>query len=58
MLQYSCNFVGKNGTLLDAKKAMDAYKECQDVFATENGKKEEPILGLITNNEILENSKV
>jgi hypothetical protein len=58
MLDLGFNFVKKDGTLLDAKKAMDAIDECLDIFVTENGKKEEPVLGLITNNKILENAVV
>jgi len=52
------SFVSAKATLLDAKVAMDAVTECQNVFITENGKEEEPVLGLITNNIILEKAKV
>jgi hypothetical protein len=52
------NFVAKTANLLDAKKAMDAIPECQDVFITETGKSTEPVLGLITNNMILDKAKV
>jgi hypothetical protein len=58
MLDRGYCFVKKTATLLDAKNAMDAMKECMDVFITENGKVEEPILGLITNNRLLEVAKV
>ncbi len=51
-------FVSLNSNLLDAKKKMDSIKECQDVFITQTGKDTEPILGLITNNIILDNAKV
>lgn len=51
-------FVSETATLLDAKKAMDAIPECQDVFVTRNGKPTEPILGLITNNRLLDFAKV
>jgi len=37
---------------------MDAMKECQDVFITENGKKDEPVLGLITNVRLMDNATV
>jgi hypothetical protein len=50
--------VKKTATLIDAKNAMDTMKECMNVFITENGKIEEPILGLITNNRLLEVAKV
>jgi len=58
MLGRGYNFVPKTATLLDVKKAMEATPECQDVFITENGKKEEVVIGLITNNRLLENAKV
>jgi hypothetical protein len=48
------NFVSASATLLDAQKAMNAIAECQDVFVTGTGKSSEPILGLVTNNLILE----
>jgi len=53
-LNLGYNFVNKKATLLDAKKAMDAIPECFDVFVTETGKKDEPVLGMITNSKILE----
>ncbi len=54
MLDLGFNFVKKDATLLDAKKAMDVIGECLDIFVTENGKKEEPVIGLVTNNKILQ----
>lgn len=54
LLKRGFNFVPINASLLDAKTAMDAIPECQDVFVTQNGKKDEPVLGLITNNKIFE----
>lgn len=51
------NFVSIDSNLLDAKKAINAIPECQDVFITATGKSTEPVLGLITNNMILENEK-
>jgi hypothetical protein len=51
-------FVSITSNLLDAKQKMDSIKECQDVFITQTGKDTEPILGLITNNIILDNAKV
>jgi hypothetical protein len=52
------SFVSNKATLLDAKAAMDAVTECQNVFITENGNEAEPVLGLITNNIILEKARV
>jgi hypothetical protein len=51
-------FISLTSNLLDAKQKMDSIKECQDVFITQTGKDTEPILGLITNNIILDNAKV
>lgn len=50
-------FISENATLLDVKMVMEAQKECQDVFVTKNGKANEPVIGLITNNLLLENLK-
>ncbi len=58
MMYKGFNFIAENSTLLDAKKAMDAITECQDVFVTKSGKATEPILGLITNNKILDYARV
>ena len=58
MLDRGYNFVPRKATLLDVKTAMDAMKECQDVFITENGKKDEPVLGLITNVRLMDNATV
>ncbi|HPI18846.1 MAG TPA: hypothetical protein PKY56_00610 [Candidatus Kapabacteria bacterium] len=58
MLEKSVSFVSINSNLLEAKQAMDAIPECLDVFVTNNGNENEPILGLVTNNIVLENSKV
>jgi hypothetical protein len=52
------DFVSQSATLLDAKNAMDAIAECQDIFVSQTGKISEPVLGLITNNIIMEKSKV
>ena len=56
MLKKSVQFVPITATLLEAKKSMDMIPECLDVFVTENGTANEPILGLITNNLLLEMS--
>jgi len=48
----SMAFVPLNGTLRDAKRQMERTKNCQDVFITENGKRKEPVLGWLTNNDI------
>ncbi|HEY4786354.1 MAG TPA: hypothetical protein VIH57_09910 [Bacteroidales bacterium] len=58
MLYKGYNFIAIKASLLDAKIAMDAIPECQDVFVTDTGRTSEPVLGLITNNVILEKAKV
>lgn len=56
-LDNSYKLIYSKATLFEAKQAMDEKKECLDVFVTENGKKGEAVLGLITNNLILEKIK-
>jgi hypothetical protein len=51
-------FVPLTATLADAKREMEAIDKCGDVFVTNTGKKDEPILGWITDNAIIENSRV
>jgi hypothetical protein len=53
-LSFGFGFVKLEATLLDAKKVIDSVAECQDVFITQNGNRNEPVLGLLTNNKILE----
>ena len=45
-------FVSIASTLGDAKREMERTEKCQDVFVTQNGKQEEPVLGWLTNIEI------
>jgi hypothetical protein len=42
-------FVSNDSTIKDAKEAMEAVENCQDVFVTETGSREEEILGWLTN---------
>jgi len=58
MLDRGYSFVPENATLLDAKKKMESSRECMDVFVTKTGNPKEPVLGLITNNKILEYANV
>jgi hypothetical protein len=51
-------FVAETATLADAKIAMDKIASCNDVFVTHTGAKNEPLLGWITDNTIIENSRV
>lgn len=54
--------VRENATLADAKKALDDARArgeyCQDVFVTTSGKRDEAMVGWITNVILEENSKV
>lgn len=56
LFEQSFGFVKEAATLADAKTEMERKKSdrCQDVFVTRNGNKNEPVLGLITNNKIQE----
>jgi len=50
--------VKETGTLAEVKAAMDKNPNCQDVFVTKTGAKDEPILGWITNGIVEDSSKV
>jgi hypothetical protein len=50
--------VSINDTLLDAKFAMESKPHSLDVFVTETGDANRKVMGLITNNMILEKAKV
>ncbi|MBU0986995.1 MAG: hypothetical protein KKH68_07060 [Proteobacteria bacterium] len=61
LFEKSFGFVSKAATLAEAKTVMDAISKtikCEDVFVTENGKPDEPILGWITNKAIARYAKV
>jgi len=45
-------FVGKDSTILTTKETMEEIKNCQDVFITENGSRDEEVLGWLTNVDI------
>jgi len=57
LVEKSIAFVSSKTTLGDAKAAMEKTKNCQDVFVTENGRSEEPVIGWLTNTEILKHVK-
>jgi 5S rRNA maturation endonuclease (ribonuclease M5) len=50
--------VAETASLADAKNAMDRLPQCQDVFVTRRGTKDEEVLGWITNVVIADNSQV
>ena len=51
-------FVPLDGTLADAKKAMDGRQQCQDVFVTDSGTETEPVRGWLTNIDITKRARV
>lgn len=48
----------ENATLADAKSEMQRINNCQDVFITENGRKDGAVIGWVTNRIIEQSSKV
>ena len=58
LLATSFATVKQDATLADAKSAMERLPNCQDVFVTRGGTKEEEVLGWITNAIIAENATV
>jgi hypothetical protein len=48
MFSSTAAFVGRESTLGEAKLAMNAVRNCYDVFVTETGGRQEPVLGWIT----------
>ncbi|MDH3892385.1 MAG: hypothetical protein OEV49_15025 [candidate division Zixibacteria bacterium] len=57
MVENSLAFVSIDHTIDDAKNAMDAVPNCQDVFVTQSGKPDEPMLGWLMNTEIAKRLK-
>lgn len=51
-------FVRQDANLYEAQQRIIVNKNCQDVFVTATGKKEEPVIGWITNVIITENAMV
>jgi hypothetical protein len=54
----SLAFVSLKATLSEAKLKMDNTKNCQDIFITDNGEKDEPVKGWLTNIDITKHMKV
>jgi len=52
----SFDFVAVTATLADAKIKMDKIDHCNDIFVTNTGGKDEPLLGWITDNTLIENA--
>jgi hypothetical protein len=57
-LETSFAVVPQTATLADAKRAMESTPWCQDIFVTQGGARNEPIVGWITNVIIEANSQV
>lgn len=51
-------FVSKTSNLKEAKEIMDRIKFCKDVFVTEHGRSDEPVLGWITDSLLVEKGTV
>lgn len=56
-IKSSVQFAKEDATLLDIKIIMEKNKFCEDVFLTKSGTRDEPVIGWITNDIILEKSK-
>jgi hypothetical protein len=54
VLEKSFEVVAEQASLADAKAKMDANPICEDVFVTKSGVANEPVIGWITDNAILE----
>ena len=50
--------VKEDVNLAICKQAMDLIQGCQDIFVTKNGKRDEPILGWLTNVMIAEKAQL
>ena len=48
MFSSTAAFVGIDGTLAEAKTSMERGRDCYDVFVTESGNNQEPVLGWLT----------
>jgi ATP-dependent helicase YprA (DUF1998 family) len=57
MVSGSLAFVSIDATLANAKIEMEKVDNCQDVFVTDNGDKNEPVRGWLTNSEIAKHSQ-
>jgi hypothetical protein len=54
-VEQSIVMVSRKAALIEAKRIMEATNNCQDVFVTENGIKDEPLIGWLTNIDISKN---
>ena len=52
LVQDAVAWVARGTLLSDAKERMEATRGCQDVFVTEHGRPDEPVLGWLTDAEL------
>jgi hypothetical protein len=57
LVEKSLGFVSAKATLGEAKAMMEKTKNCQDVFVTQSGRGDEPIIGWLPNTEISKHAK-
>lgn len=58
LAQGSFGVIAEDATLADAQTEMRRIKDCQDIFVTDNGRKDGAVLGWVTNIIIEQNSRV
>lgn len=58
MFESGFTTVSQDSTMADAKTAMEKISDCKDVFVTKSGTKNDPVLGWITELQILESATV
>ncbi len=58
LIEDTIAFVPRSGTVGDAKAAMDATTKCQDVIVTQNGRRDEPAVGWLTNVDLIRLTRV
>jgi hypothetical protein len=57
LLRTSFGVVGETATLAEAKAALEQHREREDVFITRSGGRDEPVLGWITDNDLVRVSR-
>jgi hypothetical protein len=58
VLKDGIKFIGQDANLSDAKVLIKNFPACNDVFITQTGSPDEPVLGWITDKTISQNSIV
>lgn len=57
LCEKAIGFVPADANMADAKLAMENIEGCQDVFVTETGRRDSPVLGWLMNNDIARHLK-